>query len=290
MAVQSDWRFCHKCAELFFDGFPSKGICPTGGGHEPAGFTFVLPHGVPESPVAQRAWRFCHKCNSIFFDGFPHKGACPRGGGHEAAGFEFVLPHDVPDSPTAQSAWRFCHKCNSMFFDGFPQKGACPTGGGHEAAGFNFVLPHLDPATIELDTGPITSDLPLGGSIHLLLRQNGDFTFRSHAHNSGFTNIDYGISAVLMTTTGIAFTCQHAGHVEGTIGGLPFDAPDRNDDFVQGGHNPVIANEWNNIRGGTLTANLSGQDTLVLAVEGLINKAIEQLGAAAAKAVIGLVF
>jgi hypothetical protein len=33
---QSDWRFCAKCCGLFFDGFPSKGICrgsPGGGIH-----------------------------------------------------------------------------------------------------------------------------------------------------------------------------------------------------------------------------------------------------------------
>jgi hypothetical protein len=29
---------------MFFDGFPDKGRCPAGGGHQAAGFNFVLPH------------------------------------------------------------------------------------------------------------------------------------------------------------------------------------------------------------------------------------------------------
>jgi hypothetical protein len=45
MPTQIDWRFCHKCNVVFFDGFPTKGRCPVdGAGHEAAGFMFVLPH------------------------------------------------------------------------------------------------------------------------------------------------------------------------------------------------------------------------------------------------------
>jgi len=43
-AGQDSWRFCHKCVSMFFDGFPNKGSCPRGGGHEAAGFNFRLPH------------------------------------------------------------------------------------------------------------------------------------------------------------------------------------------------------------------------------------------------------
>lgn len=141
MPEQRDWRFCHKCVGMFFDGRPDKGICPRGGGHEAAGFNFVLPHTCP-FPTAQPDWRFCHKCVGMFFDGRPDKGICPRGGGHEAAGLNFDLPHDVPQTQIAQANWRFCHKCVGLFFDGRLDKGICPRGRGHEAAGFNFVLPH----------------------------------------------------------------------------------------------------------------------------------------------------
>jgi hypothetical protein len=86
---------------LFFDGRPEKGVCAAGGGHEAAGFNFVLAHDIPESPTKQGKWRFCVKCQEMFFDGFPlnpdgspNKGICAAGGGHEAAGFNFVLTHD----------------------------------------------------------------------------------------------------------------------------------------------------------------------------------------------------
>ena len=85
------------------------------------------------------------------------------------------------------------------------------------------------------DSGPLTSSLPLGGSLHLVIRRNGNFTLSTHAHDSGFDNIDYVITAVLIAASGIAFTFQHAGHVEGTSAGLPLGTPDRNDDFTAGG-------------------------------------------------------
>lgn len=113
------------------------------GGHEAAGFNFVLPHDASGSEWSQRDWRYCQKCHTMFFDGYPDKGLCPSGGGHSAAGFNFVLAHDVPKSSAlAQRDWRYCLKCHTMFFDGYPGKGVCQAGGGHAAAGFNFVLSH----------------------------------------------------------------------------------------------------------------------------------------------------
>ncbi|MEO7587342.1 MAG: hypothetical protein ABIS84_04865 [Arachnia sp.] len=43
---QPNWRFCGKCNALFFDGFPTKGVCPAIGpsAHEPAGYNFRLDH------------------------------------------------------------------------------------------------------------------------------------------------------------------------------------------------------------------------------------------------------
>jgi hypothetical protein len=145
---QNAWRFCPKCNAMFFDGFPSKGVCPKGGGHEAAGFDFGLMHDAPAPGPAQADWRFCRKCNAMFFNGFVGKGTCPAGGPHEAAGFNFVLPHDVPGP--GQPDWRFCQKCDTLFFDGFKlgplfphAKGTCPADRrGHQAAGFNFVLNH----------------------------------------------------------------------------------------------------------------------------------------------------
>lgn len=91
--AQKDWRYCHKCHAMFYDGYPNKGVCPAGGGHAPSGFVFVLPHDVADSESAQKDWRYCHKCHTMFFDGYANKGVCAAGGGHVASGFNFVLSH-----------------------------------------------------------------------------------------------------------------------------------------------------------------------------------------------------
>jgi hypothetical protein len=137
-----NWRFCHKCFAMFYDGNPRKGRCPTGDGHEAQGLNFNLPHGIAETARDQAQWRYCRKCVSMFFDGFETQGACPGGGGHEAGSeHNFVLRHDVlEDFPLTQAAWRFCGRCFELFFDGFDEKGSCPAGGSHEATGFDFVL------------------------------------------------------------------------------------------------------------------------------------------------------
>jgi len=140
----------------------------------------------------------------------------------------------------------------------------------------------------------LTSGLPLGGSVHLVMRRNGDFTFSSHAHDSGFDNIDYVISAVLVTTSGIAFTFQHAGHVEGTSAGLPFGTPNRNDDSTITGENPMITREFDGVfEGATLLASLDGKDKLVGGIAGmlgdLLSEAAEVIGKAAVSAAVALV-
>jgi hypothetical protein len=292
MALQDQWRFCNKCNAMFFDGFPAKGHCAAdGGGHQAQGFMFTLPHDVPESPNAQGAWRFCNKCNEMFFDGSPDKGHCPAGGPHQAQGLTFMLPHDVPATPTTQTAWRFCGKCHAMFFDGFADKGHCPAGGGHSALGFMFGLPHIDPDTLNFDSGPLTTDLPLGGSAHLVIRRNGDFTFSTHAHDSGFNNIRYGLVAVLMASNGIAFTCERTGHLEGTTAGLH---PKRNDDPVTSGNNGIIARNFDAIASGArFVATLSGNDVLVSNIRQMIEDAIsdaaKQLLKNAATSVVALI-
>jgi hypothetical protein len=290
MPEQRDWRFCHKCNVMFFDGFPEKGVCPAGGGHEAAGFNFDVPHDEPETPNAQAAWRFCRKCNAMFFDGSPDKGACPGGGGHEAAGFTFVLPHDVPATETAQTSWRFCTKCHAMFFDGFATKGVCPAGGGHGAAGSVFVLPHHDEVH-DFDTGQVNvpGDLPLSGSAHLVITKSGNFTFSTHAHDAGFDNIHYTLSAVLMTPAGIAVTFQQQGGLEGTSAGLPFGTPRRDEDTVATGHNQVITDEFDAFLNGVFTGKLGGSDVLVDAVGDALKDAAASAGVAAATAVIALV-
>lgn len=46
MTEQLDWRYCQKCHAMFFDGYPTNGICAAGGQHEAAGYNFTLPYDV----------------------------------------------------------------------------------------------------------------------------------------------------------------------------------------------------------------------------------------------------
>jgi hypothetical protein len=141
------------------------------------------------------------------------------------------------------------------------------------------------------DSGPLTTGLPLGGSVRVVLRSNGDFTFSSHAHDSGLDNIDYVVSVAIVTSDGInAYEIQHSGSIQGTVGGIP---PHRNDDFTQGGNNQQIAREWAGITNAVLVANLRGTDQLVGGLEGALKSALEEalaeLGKAAVSAVIKLI-
>lgn len=64
---QSDWRFCVKCAGLFWaKGQPAGGTCPHDGlAHEARGHVFVLAHNPGEDPLNQANWRFCSKCFAL---------------------------------------------------------------------------------------------------------------------------------------------------------------------------------------------------------------------------------
>jgi hypothetical protein len=64
---QPDWRFCDKCAALFW-GLASPTVCPAGGPHRAQGFNFSLVHDTPGAP-GQPDWRFCDKCAALFFKG-----------------------------------------------------------------------------------------------------------------------------------------------------------------------------------------------------------------------------
>ena len=84
----------------------------------------------------------------------------------------------------------------------------------------------------EFDRAPLrTPDgLAIKGSAHLVVTE-GAFTFSGTARDSGATNIDYTVAAVL-TASGIAVTFAHQGSTEGTIAGLPFGTPSRDDSFT----------------------------------------------------------
>ncbi|HEX3102394.1 MAG TPA: hypothetical protein VHQ01_11405, partial [Pyrinomonadaceae bacterium] len=197
--TQQDWRFCDKCFNLFFDGYPDKGRCPAGGGHRAQGYNFALLYGSttltypppPPDPSVQGNWRYCDKCHVMFFDGFAGKGRCPAGGGHNAQGYNFKLTHDRAPGTNQQNNWRYCDRCSGMFFDGYPGKGVCPAGGGHRAQGYNFVLGHLpvpgDPSGLQeakFSQQVLTpSGTALGGLVTLTFKSDGSYYVHFYMHD-----------------------------------------------------------------------------------------------------------
>jgi hypothetical protein len=90
---QGDWRYCRKCAVLFFNGYPSKGICAADHqGHDPAGYNFFLYHDREPTPSEESGWSFCRKCQALFYISNPAVCPSPQDGkGHIAKGYRFVV-------------------------------------------------------------------------------------------------------------------------------------------------------------------------------------------------------
>jgi hypothetical protein len=120
--TQDNWRFCTKCYSLYFNGYPTTGVCPSGGSHSPfesaspthagSSIDFQLqavntgpPPGSPGTGAGQSDagyqanWRFCTKCYSLFWWGDPTGGVCAAGGEHSP--LESVSPTH------AASSWDF---------------------------------------------------------------------------------------------------------------------------------------------------------------------------------------
>ena len=142
---QDNWRFCGRCHGIFWNGPDQRNHrCPSGEVHLAAGWTFVLPHSIPEGPRVQSHFRFCSRCHGMFWnqpDSRNHR--CPAGGLHHAAGLTFSLPHDLPGTPSLQMDWRFCPRCHGVFWNQPDRRNhRCAAGGLHEPVGWVFSLPH----------------------------------------------------------------------------------------------------------------------------------------------------
>jgi hypothetical protein len=243
--LQTKWRFCVKCSVIFYNGFEGRGSCPADGQqHAPAGLNFQLPHDGPETDHAQRNWQFCRKCFAMHWAPATNQ-ACNLGGRHDPTGsWNFVLPHSTPETREAQSSWRFCRQCSNLFWQPAADQ-HCTAGGVHAPQGLVFTLPHR--ADHVYDTGPVTSDLPLGGWAQLTVRPDGSYSFTTHAHDSGADNIEYAFGVVLVNRFGPSFSFGHTGHVEGTSDALPFGAPDRDEQQTTNGSDPRLAAEYDNL-------------------------------------------
>lgn len=90
---QGDWRYCRKCSVLFFDGYPEKGVCAGGGGHEAAGYNFFLYHNRQPYAHEEGNWHYCLKCHALFTTSVTQAGCPADGKGHQTSpsAFRFVV-------------------------------------------------------------------------------------------------------------------------------------------------------------------------------------------------------
>jgi hypothetical protein len=142
----------------------------------------------------------------------------------------------------------------------------------------------------------LTSGLPLGGWVDIILNAEGDITFSGYLHDSGFDNIDYTLSAVIVSPSGASIGFQHVGHTEGTVAGLPFGKPNRDDNFVtpEGLNNQQVAAKWDQLTQASLFWRLDATDPTAAGAAQLLGdlakQALEALGAAATTALVALIF
>jgi hypothetical protein len=113
MASQDNWRWCHKCAGLWYNGHSTKGSCPAGATHD---FTGSGNYTLQYSPASgQDNWRWCHKCEGLHFAGDNQFAACPGGGVHSLNGSGDYVLTGAPAQ--GQDNWRWCQKlrvCGTM--------------------------------------------------------------------------------------------------------------------------------------------------------------------------------
>ncbi len=143
------------------------------------------------------------------------------------------------------------------------------------------------PETVTLDSGSITSGLSIGGSAKLVMARSGNFTFSGHMHDSGALGIDYLLTVVAMTPSGLAYTVQHSGHTAGT-----FTPGSSNDDWTRPGFKEEIRDNWAEASQARLCWTMHANDTLTpqigAALEEAVQVALKALGTAAVTAVIAL--
>ena len=103
------------------------------------------------------------------------------------------------------------------------------------------------PGRLDWDRNPITfrGGVPVGGRMHLTLRQDGSYTFEGHFHNSGFPSYNVAVVYVVKDADNRAYTFTHKGHMAGTV-----EKGSRNFDWAINGRNPDIAKNWGRLVAG----------------------------------------
>jgi hypothetical protein len=132
---QNNWRWCNKCAGLYYAGGANQGVCPASGAHDHTGSgNYNLPLNWAQAP-GQSNWRWCHKCQGLYFAGNTTQGVCKAGGTHDHTGSgDYKMIFNAWGSP-AQNNWRWCHKCQGMYYAGGVVQGSCPASGTHDHTG-----------------------------------------------------------------------------------------------------------------------------------------------------------
>jgi hypothetical protein len=122
--------------------------------------------------------------------------------------------------------------------------------------------------TNTFESGFLTTDIHLGGSYKLVLNDAGEYTFSGRFHNSGLTNIDYVLLAVIMTASGIGYSFRHNGHTDGDIeiGG------DNDDNFVITGFNQQIKDNFRGASMAGLVSRVETTDTFVSQIDDVIGE------------------
>lgn len=147
---QQHWRFCRKCAGLYFAG---QALCPAGGVHgftESANYSLVVNSAIG---LDQNNWRWCLKCQTLaFFDGTRAAGLCPAGGRHDhGASGNYTMVHDA-SAAGWQTKWRHCTNCEALAYSANMFPGVCASGGAHNLrSGYNYALP-MDPVHPSIST------------------------------------------------------------------------------------------------------------------------------------------
>lgn len=154
----------------------------------------------------------------------------------------------------------------------------------------NTVLPPPTPGAVTFNSGPLTTpdSLPLSGWMKLTLRQDGLFTFSGHAHDAGFDNIDYKTVAIAMMPSGIAYAWEHSGSVEGTIAGLPFGTPRRDDDWLITDSRKEIGENWDQLSQAAFICRIDGRNRLLADLKDSVGEILKSLGKAAPGAVVAM--
>ena len=128
---QQNWKWCAKCASLFF---ASDAVChaaANNGVHDLSASAMYAVSAQPRAP-GQSGWRWCSRCQVLSFTGAGAIGPCQAGGPHDvSASGDYRLP-SPGEGGGGQMPWRWCRKCQGL---GWSAAGPCAAGGTHDFAG-----------------------------------------------------------------------------------------------------------------------------------------------------------